>query len=713
MKNILLNNKINILFLLISFIFLIFIVGFKNISFFETQWLHYASETSLYHTGWNFFKNDVWRFPPGANPNFGYPFGSSIVFSDSIPILALFFKLFKSLIPNNFQYFSLWYFISFFLQLFFSFRILKKFTSSELYSFVGSIFFLIAPFFIWRIHVHAALVGQWVLLASLYLALNYEISEKKISWLSLIVLSSLIFFYFTVMILTIYFLLRIFNLKFNKNNIFQLVVDFLIILFSLFLVMYLAGFFEIRIVDSMGVGFGYYKLNILSVIDSTNSVFGVSWSLILPDIKLSEGEELDGFNYFGLGQILMLSLSIMLLLNKNNRTNIFADKNIKKIKIFIFVALILTFWSLSNKISFGSHTLLEIPLNKYIFGLLSIAKNTGRFFWTVNYFLLFLSLIIIYKCFNKKNSLLLVLLFLFIQSVDTSNGIKSRMLQLSNWNEYIPLQDKIWDNLFSKYKILMTTNPKSWESSFPKYTYSMEKYNIKKTNLVLFARANRHIISRSRYELYNNLRKRNLLQNAIYIIPDIGHLRHLKYLYKNTNVGFFYRDNTWLMVANEKKLMNDNDKKMFKKIETYPLNIGESNDVSFNSKKNYFGLGWSHNQSKPGIWSDGEISTLFIKTEKSNGDLQVDIDCYPYITKKNKKLELSIYINNSLNKKLNFEKNNKNTKITFLIKMESTLNNEVKVDFVFNNLSSPYEILESPDTRKLGILLKSIEVNPV
>ena len=106
MKNILLSNKINILFILISFIFLIFIVGFKNISFFETQWLHYASETSVYHTGWNFFKNDVWRFPPGSNPNFGYPFGSSIVFSDSIPIFALFFKLFKSFMPGNFQYFS-------------------------------------------------------------------------------------------------------------------------------------------------------------------------------------------------------------------------------------------------------------------------------------------------------------------------------------------------------------------------------------------------------------------------------------------------------------------------------------------------------------------------------------------------------------------------------------------------------------------------------
>ena len=37
-------------------------------------------------------KNDFWRFPLGSNPNFGDEFGNSIIFSDSIPILAFFFK---------------------------------------------------------------------------------------------------------------------------------------------------------------------------------------------------------------------------------------------------------------------------------------------------------------------------------------------------------------------------------------------------------------------------------------------------------------------------------------------------------------------------------------------------------------------------------------------------------------------------------------------
>ena len=41
------------------------------------------------------------------------------------------------------------------------------------------------------------------------------------------------------------------------------------------------------------------------------------------------------------------------------------------------------------------------------------------------------------------------------------------------------------------------------------------------------------------------------------------------------------------------------------------------------------------------------------------------------------------------------------------------MNNEIKIDFKFKNLISPYEAFESPDSRKLGILLKNIKIIPI
>ena len=425
MKKLFLGNGIYFLFLFISFLCLAAVVGIENISFQSTEWLHSGGDNTLLQICWFFFKNDIWRFPLGNNPNYGDGIGSSIVFADSIPILALFFKSFKSFIPENFQYFSFWYFICFYLQLFFSFKILKKFTNSEIYSLIGSIFFLIAPIFIYRINLHVALIGQWILLLTLYLGLTRKIDQSKWLWVSLIILSSLINFYFMVMILTVYSLLRIFNLKFEKEIFFKFIKDFFIIAVLLLLTLYVVGYFEVRMVDTLAMGFGRDKLNLLAIFDSTDSLHKDSWSWFLPDIKLSNyGEETEGFNYFGLGQIMMVLFAFALFFNKNYKTNLLSIRGNKEIKAFILVSIFMTLWALSNKISFGPYTLLEIPLNKYIFGVLSIVRPTGRLFWIVNYFLLVLSIIIIFKCFSKKKSLLIITLFLIIQIADTSAGTK-------------------------------------------------------------------------------------------------------------------------------------------------------------------------------------------------------------------------------------------------------------------------------------------------
>ena len=52
-------------------------------------------------------------------------------------------------------------------------------------------------------------------------------------------------------------------------------------------------------------------------------------------------------------------------------------------------------------------------------------------------------------------------------------------------------------------------------------------------------------------------------------------------------------------------------------------------------------------------------------------------------------------------------------KIEILINEKLIKNNEIKIDFNFKNPVSPYEVFESPDSRKLGILIKNIEINSI
>jgi len=356
---------------------------------------------------------------------------------------------------------------------------------------------------------------------------------------------------------------------------------------------------------------------------------------------------------------------------------------------------------------------LEIPLNKYIYGLFSIVRPTGRLFWIVNYFLLTMSIIIIFKCLNKRNSLLIISLLLIVQLADTSAGIKHRINLFMPIDDNKPLNDKIWEDLFKEYKILKTTYPKNYSGLFDKFSYLIEKYDIEKTNLVKLARINRKAIAEAKYYLYENFRKKKLSTNTVYAIDNLSHLRHLKHLFKDENVGFFYRDNVWVMVVNEKERMNENDKELFNRIRLKLININEKNNLTFEEKNNFYGFGWSHNFGKAGVWSEGKISTLFFRIEKDYGDLKLEIVCKPYNVKEKNISEFDVYVNNSLNKSIKLTNYNNDEKIEILIKQKNIINNVVKIDFMFKNLVSPYEMLESPDSRKLGILLKNITIKPI
>ena len=91
----------------------------------------------------------------------------------------------------------------------------------------------------------------------------------------------------------------------------------------------------------------------------------------------------------------------------------------------------------------------------------------------------------------------------------------------------------------------------------------------------------------------------------------------------------------------------------------------------------------------------------------------MEIICRPYLTKKNKFLEFDIYVNNLLNQSVQLINNNQDEKIEILFKAKIAKENEIRIDFSFKNPISPYEALETPDSRKLGILIKSITIIPI
>ena len=124
----------------------------------------------------------------------------------------------------------------------------------------------------------------------------------------------------------------------------------------------------------------------------------------------------------------------------------------------------------------------------------------------------------------------------------------------------------------------------------------MEQIKLKKTDIVLSAGFDRSKAALARYELLNNIHKKNNLpKNTAYIIDNLGHLRQMKQELKDSNVGFFNRDNFWLALPEKRNEMTNEDVQQLKDIKFKKLKIDTKYEFNFKNRSEYLGFGWSHN----------------------------------------------------------------------------------------------------------------------
>ena len=700
------NFKINILFILISLGLTIILFGPENFKFTNINWITYK-DTLIDQLAWKFFYNDNWHFPLGKNPNYGIEIGNSIVFTGAVPFLSIIFKIFKNFLPNNFQFFSFWIFLCFFLQLLFSYLIVYHFTQNKKYSVISSFFFILSPILFYRIPMHISLVGQWIILASFFAE---TITKEKIRfyyWISILAISPLIHFYFTLMLSLIYFIIVLDRFLIEKKFS-KLLKEISVSFFSLLLVMYLSGYFEISLPDSLGYGYGYYKANILSFFNPAPTTYNFSWSNFIPVIQTSGGEH-EGFGYLGLGGIILF---ILLSFNFVKREPLLGFKKNRPYYLLIIIFFIL---AISNTINFGSFVLLDTPLPKFLYAPLSLIRASGRFIWPIYYLILIVGLILIYKKNEKKRALLILIIILCIQIIDISSGLKNYInSKVFMRYEKVMFDDPIWNEISKEFQIIRTTYPNNNSKIFPQMTSVLLNGNFKKTDIIEIARYDRNKASKYRNKTYENFRKNKLEKNTVFIIDNKNHLRNLKFLLKESNSGFFFRNNLWILIPNYKNKMSKNDRNEFNNVNFIEIFPGKKKKLYLYDEESIIGLGWTHNLNNVGVWTEGKEANIIFKFRNhERKDYKLKFKIKSAMTNNIDELNLHIKFDGKLVKKISFDRfNNKDNKfIDINLKQENLIKELHKVDFIIDNPVSPLSLLESADGRELGILLESIEIN--
>jgi hypothetical protein len=695
------NIILSIIFLIISIILIRLILGQDSFAFDE----HIYSENYdivSNQLALKFFINDVWHFPLGKNPNYGMEVGNSVVFSEAIPILAFFAKLFKNFLPTNFQLISIWFVICFTLQLLLSYLIINNFTNRFFYSFVSALIFVFCPILLFRLPIHVALVAHWLILFCFYYEIKNFTSIRKETFYSFILsLSILIHFYFLPIILIIKYSFIIQD-YFEKRNLKKNIREIIIPIISLLFVAYVSGYFQISVFDAMGYGYGNYSFNIAGLFDSQISNNALDWSLFFNDIKNAR-HQYEGFSYLGIGGIfLFLALLINFFKTKNK-------SEYAKLP-YILICLICFILSISNNVYLAGNLIFEYPLSKPIYGLLSIIRASGRFIWPVYYLILIFGIISIFKLFNHKQKSLIVISFiLIVQIIDISPALKNYAnSKVFNKVAFNNSNKKFWENTSKNFKTIRTTYYKNTSNIFPQISNQILKYNFLKSDIARLGRFDRKKASENRNKLYYDLNNKFIDSNTAYVIDNINHLRYLKYLYSSEDMGFFFIDNVWLMLPGYKNKMSKNDISELNKFNIVEIQENQKHLFIRDNLKNPLGLGWSFSKKVNGIWTEGnELNILFNFNRKKNKIYTVRLKLVSLITRPNQKISGFIKIGNKKLKSFEF-KDLSNDFLEFEI--PNLENKPYKIDIHINNPLSPIELLQSADGRMLGLLIESIEI---
>lgn len=690
--------------LILASIFYLVVFGSKSLDPRNYQWLIREGDLGQNYLGGVVYRSEPWHWPILVSKNLAYPYGASVLSTDSLPIMALLFKCLTSLfgLSPYYQFFGIWLFICLLLQAFFSVKITRKIFATDdtkpdstILIIFSSLFFLISPIMLQRAFGHPSLVTHWTILAAIFLYLNNKLGRRE--WLCsnlLVAITFLVHPYFTFLALSILAALVCKKVFHDGEVSLKTAIGYgFTLLLTLIIVIYLLGMFSSN--PNAG-GWKRFSMNLNAPINSMDG------SLFLNGLGVADSQS-EGYNYLGLGVILGL---ILLLFQYS--ADIFSKKNLYENREIVLLCLFLTVFALSSDIYLGNN--LIFSYNSIIMRAIGgIFRAAGRAFWPVWYLLLYFMLFGLKKYCGNRVKFIVPILCL-IQLLDLAplylgkgafvkNSIEASLKKENmNWNR---LQSAKWDDLFGEYRhvFLVTSNPDALG-----YQYFWDKIvsNGITVNTGYFARITGKVA-------------RDLEQ--VRSIMSDGHLPD-------------YPDTIYIIDDNfYKKLQKTNNKLLahVEELDGFRYILGDSNTalgktskiaIESNKKidltKNDGGIvfdGFScENEAEQ--WSvHHNVNMKFRLAELPKKDFKIKFEVTPYIRDKNPRVGAIISVNGKRVARWYFKKDKKYPDTTLSVPANLIKDDgNVEIKFRLWGTNSDKRLKIGGDGRRKGLGLKTMEI---
>ncbi len=437
MKKKLVDNKSVWICALLGAVVFVLIYGVHILNPCYTDWLMTSDDGDLtqHYLGWKFFRHASWKFPFGLIDTIAYPNVTSVIFTDSIPLFAVFFKAIRFLLPAQFQYFGWFGLLCFMLQGGIGAVLVKKYLKNDFLVVLGGMLFILSPVFIDRMYWMTSLSAHFLCLLALTFIVYYDevFSKTKnalIGWALLGALCASIHIYFLPMCGIILLGFTLIDFVRGRKK-WKVLLPLLSYIGAASVVVFLLGGFGSGM-QAGNDGVGYYSFNL-------NGFFNPQgWSGYWKDMPYTDSQY-EGFAYLGLGILVLLFFSFVLWLGsivmKKVRISVWMNEHVQGLA-YALIIMITLIVSASNIVMYNDKVLYELPVSGFIYKMWSVFRATGRLIWPAVYLLVFGAVCMDIKMISKRTKGILLTLCLLLQITDIRGMLAQKNEVYNKVNSY-------------------------------------------------------------------------------------------------------------------------------------------------------------------------------------------------------------------------------------------------------------------------------------
>ena len=428
-------------------------------------------------------------------------------------------------------------------------------------------------------------------------------------------------------------------------------------------------------------------------------------------MPLATNGQHEGYNYLGLGMILLLMLACYKGVRSCPSWQV-----VKPYTPLFLVCFLFSLVAVSNVVTLGPFVLFTVPLPESVQKVAEVFRGSGRFFWPMYYVLMFVTIAFLAARHRRTTVVSLLAITLAIQFFDGPQDKLSGRLFKSEVVWENPLQSEFWKQAAQRYRKILFVPQVHHAPNYGPFALLATNHGMA-INVGYFARVPLQALQRSAAELLADFNEGQLDPDALYIVQDSGLVRSIKFVLNDTD-GIGEVDRFTVIAPDWFKDHNCCENTVYLTRAIFPvlepLRIGETIAFSHQGNgANYLLHGWS-TPEEWGVWTDGSKAGIGFRPrfkERNAGDLLLLIEGQAFVSPKHPSLAIEVLANGS---KLGVWQLVAGVEAGELVaKVPRALvpdDGNLRITFIIKDSVSPKELGISDDSRRLGFGLRKLSL---